>query len=345
MTVKEEPIIEKYTGLPFTEITFIPDYPKFGMIDLNADMIALFKKRTYDMAFTSQNNLSVWFNETKLELASCLDYIKLYLPDPENTELAFTIPHARWYVAACMAPNFQFNQVSFVNGICTSRGGRHVDYVTKQITSKLAAWILKKKKVEVRESFIKDNLMIFINSLIVNPSFDSQTKETLTTNMKVRSLTLDTRWAHKLVDMNTLNANYKNQGGFVKVEEIVCNLKSLSLNIIEPLLKEYPGFLPINSAFRATTSAGGKSQHMVGEAIDIQWPGISTEKYMEIANWVLKNLPVDQIIYEHTDAVTNTIWLHISHRKDGVQRGQAQTMKDGIYTAGFKNYYPTKKPK
>ena len=162
----------------------------------------------------------------------------------------------------------------------------------------------------------------------------------LTTNMKVRSLTLDTRWAHKLVDMNTLNANYKNQGGFVKVEEIVCNLKSLSLNIIEPLLKEYPGFLPINSAFRATTSAGGKSQHMVGEAIDIQWPGISTEKYMEIANWVLKNLPVDQIIYEHTDAVTNTIWLHISHRKDGVQRGQAQTMKDGIYTAGFKNYYP-----
>lgn len=184
MTVKEEPVIEKYTGTPFTEITFEPDYPKFGLVDLTDDMIALFKKRTYDMAFTSQNNLAVWFNNTRLELVSCLDYIKLYLPDPENTELAYTIPHARWYVAACMAPNFQFNQVSFVNGICTSRGGRHVDYVTKQITSKLASWIMKKKKVEVRESFIKDNLMVFVNSLIVNPSFDSQTKETLTTNMK-----------------------------------------------------------------------------------------------------------------------------------------------------------------
>ena len=167
----------------------------------------------------------------------------------------------------------------------------------------------------------------------------------LTANMKIRSLTLDTVWAHKLVDMTTGAAAYKNQGGIVKVEEIVCNLKSLSLNIIEPLLKEHKGFLPINSGFRATTSAGGKSQHMVGEAIDIQWPGISTEKYMEIANWVLKNLPVDQIIYEHTDAVSRTIWLHISHRKDGKQRGEALTMKDGKYEAGFKNYYPTKKPK
>jgi hypothetical protein len=175
----------------------------------------------------------------------------------------------------------------------------------------------------------------------------------LTTNMKVRTLTLDTRWAHKLQDMNSGNANYKKQGGEVKVEEIVCNLKSLSLNIIEPLLKEYPGFLPINSAFRASSSRGGTSQHMVGEAIDVQWfvkgVGISTEKYMEIANWMLKNLPVDQLIYEHTETYGN-VWLHISHRKDGKQRGQAMTMKknkDGeeVYTLGFKNYYPTKKPK
>ena len=174
----------------------------------------------------------------------------------------------------------------------------------------------------------------------------------LTENMKIRSLTLDTRWPHKLVDMNTANANYAKQGGNVKVEEIVCNLKSLSLNIIEPLLKEYPGFLPLNSAFRASSSRGGTSQHMVGEAIDIQWLGknvISTEKYMEIANWVLSNLPVDQLIYEHTDTYGN-VWLHISHRKDGKQRGQALTMKknkDGeeVYSSGFKNYYPTKKPK
>ena len=182
MLDKEPPIIEKYTDAPFTEITFVPDYGRFSMPDLSDDMIALFRKRTYDMAFTSKNGIDVWFNDTRLELKSCIDYIHYYLPESEH--IAYTIPHQRWYVAACMAPNFQFTQVSFVNGICTIRGGRHVDYVTKQITSKLASWILKKRKVEVRESFIKDNLMVFVNSIIVNPSFDSQTKETLTTNIK-----------------------------------------------------------------------------------------------------------------------------------------------------------------
>ena len=202
MLIKEEPTIEKYAGKPFTEIMFVPDYTRFGMTDLSNDMISLFKKRTFDMAFTSQNNLTVWFNGTQLALNSCLDYIKLYLPEPETISLSYTIPHARWYVAACMSPNFQFNQVSFVNGISTIRGGRHVDYVTKQITSKLAAWIHKKKKVEVRESFIKDNLMVFVNALIVNPSFDSQTKETLTTNMKDfgSKFDLDDKFIESLAD-------------------------------------------------------------------------------------------------------------------------------------------------
>ena len=34
----------------------------------------------------------------------------------------------------------------------------------------------------MKENTIKENLMVFVNSVIVNPSFDSQTKETLTTN-------------------------------------------------------------------------------------------------------------------------------------------------------------------
>lgn len=166
----------------------------------------------------------------------------------------------------------------------------------------------------------------------------------LSPNVKLRTVTLDCIWPHKLKNMVTANAAYKSQKGIVKIDEIVCNLKSLAVNIIEPLLKQYPGFFKINSAFRATSSAGGASQHMVGEAIDIQWKDISTEKYMEISNWVLKNLPVDQIIYEHTSTYGG-IWLHISHKKNGKQRYLAMTMKGGSYIAGFKNYYPTRKKK
>ena len=90
-------------------------------------------------------------------------------------------PNERWEIGACLSQNFVFQQISFVNGINTHRGGKHVDYIVKQITKKMVEFINKKKKVEVKESFIKDNLMVFINATIVNPAFDSQTKETLST--------------------------------------------------------------------------------------------------------------------------------------------------------------------
>ena len=50
-------------------------------------------------------------------------------------------------------------------------------------------------------------------------------EDNLSANIKVRTLTLDTTWPHKL----------KNQGGLTK-EEIVCNLRNLSINVIEPIL-------------------------------------------------------------------------------------------------------------
>jgi hypothetical protein len=168
--------------------------------------------------------------------------------------------------------------------------------------------------------------------------------------------------------MFTKNAQYYEKGskvktGWVEIPEIICNLKSLAVNIVEPLLEAYPGFMVpaegkslkrINSAFRNYNSAKDVSQHPLGQAIDVQWfpggswkgPNYSTEKYMEIANWILKNLPVDQLIYEHTNTYGN-VWLHISHSRGGVQRtDNAWTMYNSgggeVYVLGFFNRYPSK---
>lgn len=90
----------------------------------------------------------------------------------------------RWQIGATMSPNFQFKQVSFVNGIHTTKGGKHVDYVLREITQLLVKHIKSKKHVAVRETLVRDNLSLFINSIIVNPNFDSQSKDTLTSNSK-----------------------------------------------------------------------------------------------------------------------------------------------------------------
>ena len=90
-------------------------------------------------------------------------------------------PHQYWEYAVCISPLDEFVQVSYVNGIHTKKGGKHVDYITNQIVKKLVAYIEKKKKIKVKPITVKEQLMIFVNCNIENPPFDSQTKEYLTT--------------------------------------------------------------------------------------------------------------------------------------------------------------------
>ena len=202
LDVKEDPIIQDYKKKPFTRITFKPDYNKFGIEALSQDMISLLYKRAYDIVATTNSKVSVHFNENKIEIDGFASYMKLYMKNNNSTtnddiktnETNETIEELkepdfitqnvndRWLIGACLTPSFGFKQVSFVNGINTTRGGKHVDYVTKQITSHIVDYIQKKKKITVKENIIKENIMVFVNSTIVNPSFDSQTKETLTTN-------------------------------------------------------------------------------------------------------------------------------------------------------------------
>lgn len=62
----------------------------------------------------------------------------------------------------------EFRQVSFVNGICTSKGGTHVNYVVDQIVERLQEAIVKKNKNlgKVKPFQIKSYLWVFVNCLI-----------------------------------------------------------------------------------------------------------------------------------------------------------------------------------
>lgn len=125
------------------------------------------------------------------------------------------------------------------------------------------------------------------------------------------------------------------QCGF-SLADIVCNLKSLAVNILEPLRAHYPNGFRVNSGFRI---GSGASQHNRGQACDIQWQGISNQEYLARAQWVRSNLPFDQLIMEHSPN-THSIWLHVSYNRSlGKQRGDVRTMIAGRYPKGLKVYY------
>ena len=180
-TKKDKPKITSYKSKPYTKITYTPDYKRFKSGGLTDDMIKIMKKRAYDLTCCTDNTVAVYFNDDKLESKNFERYIDLYIGTKKDYFRVYE-RNERWEIGVALTPNHNFEQVSFVNGISTSKGGKHVDYIVSQITKKLGAFITKKHKLDVKPTFIKDNLIVFIKCIIDNPSFDSQTKECMTTN-------------------------------------------------------------------------------------------------------------------------------------------------------------------
>ena len=181
MQVTSPPTIERYTKYPYTKIVFQPDYSKFKATNLTADMRNLFVKRVHDVCALTDPGIKVFFNEEKIDIKSFEKYVDLYITESkQENPRAFDLTNGRIQVAAAFSDD-GFNQVSFVNGVCTQKGGTHVEAVVNQIAKKLIELVQKRKKIKLKPQHIKDHLFLFLNSTIVNPTFDSQTKDTLTT--------------------------------------------------------------------------------------------------------------------------------------------------------------------
>jgi DNA topoisomerase-2 len=183
MEHRDKPVVKASTKAPYTTIQFLPDYAKFGMTGMEGETMRLFEKRVYDACATTPNTVSVYFNDVKLEAKDFEKYCDLYIGGKDDTPRAYESCNDRWEVLATTSDNGQFHQVSFVNGINTLKGGKHVEYITNQITKKLTEIASSKKKKEIKPQHIRDNLWVFVKCAVVNPAFDSQTKETLTTQM------------------------------------------------------------------------------------------------------------------------------------------------------------------
>lgn len=181
--------IKPFDGDDFTCITFQPDLAKFKMQALDRDTVALLTRRAYDIAGATKG-VKVILNGKRLPVNGFRSYVDLYLKDRTDEvgaplSVVHELVNERWEV--CLAISEKgFQQVSFVNSIATTKGGRHVDYVADQVVAKLIEVVKKKNKagVTVKPFQIKNHMWLFVNCLIENPSFDSQTKENMTLQQK-----------------------------------------------------------------------------------------------------------------------------------------------------------------
>lgn len=217
MSVIGTPKITTSAAKPYTEIVYEPDLSRFlwggaTPTEIPADMLAVIATRVVDAAACASKECRVTLNGAVIPTNTFTKYISLYLSDDSaasvdsdttpsgpaggaggptssasTKRIAYEAAGERWEIGAILTRDLHGDappderHISFVNGIATRRGGKHVEYVTKHILSTFCEVAKKKAKLDLTPALLKDSVVWFINATIVNPSFDTQTKETLTT--------------------------------------------------------------------------------------------------------------------------------------------------------------------
>jgi len=186
MTQKDAPVVtDCKSQSEYTKVTFFPDFPRFGMNGLDNDICSLMMKRVYDIAASTSKQIKVVLNGKQLSIRSFEDYVRFFLQsatDGSGGPCIYEKCSDRWEVAFSLSDG-NFNQVSFVNSINTIKGGTHVAHVSDQVVEAILKVVKGKNRggIDIKPAHVRNHLWVFINCLIENPAFDSQTKETLTT--------------------------------------------------------------------------------------------------------------------------------------------------------------------
>lgn len=103
--------------------------------------------------------------------------------------------------------------------------------------------------------------------------------------------------------------------------EVVDNLGALCRNVLEPARQAFGGAITVTSGYRSkalNAAVGGKanSQHLVGEAADIQ-----VRSGLRRLWKIIRDRGVyDQLLYERSG---KSVWIHVSYTRYGGNRHQA----------------------
>ena len=114
MSITENPKLTSYSKKEeYTMIAFKQDFREFNMSQFDDDIIALLKKRVYDMVGCVKD-VKVFLNNERLKLKNFKEYMQLYLGEQEpHPTIVYECVSERWEIGALPSPESQFQQVRY----------------------------------------------------------------------------------------------------------------------------------------------------------------------------------------------------------------------------------------
>jgi len=140
-----------------------------------------------------------------------------------------------------------------------------------------------------------------------------------------------------LAEMTTTNTGLPN----VAPSDVMPSLKALCVNVLEPIRAHFGKPVHVNSGYRSpavnrAVGSSSTSQHGMGQAADIEIPGLSN---LDLARWIADNLKFDQLILEaHRKGDPSSGWVHVSYGPR--MRSQVLTMTMGSHGAVYSGGLP-----
>eukprot|EP01138_Halocafeteria_seosinensis_P002232 gb/GECG01002284.1/.p1 GENE.gb/GECG01002284.1/~~gb/GECG01002284.1/.p1 ORF type:complete len:1313 (+),score=209.12 gb/GECG01002284.1/:1-3939(+) len=215
MQTRSEPTITSLDKAEsdYTRVTFRPDLAKFGQETLDEGSLKMIMLRTLDAAAVYEG-VTVELNGKQLPVAGFQKYVEL-LQDSAVRQAAdqgISLEGSEKAVYHKLNRHWEFavgptigakplnhltsggsslshgyanspEGMSFVNGIRTNRGGSHVSAIMEQLCRKGAALLQKKRKdLSINAQQVRNHIRLYLNTRVQNPSFDSQSKDFLTTS-------------------------------------------------------------------------------------------------------------------------------------------------------------------
>lgn len=116
-------------------------------------------------------------------------------------------------------------------------------------------------------------------------------------------------------------------------KKVIENLRALCIEVLQPLRDCLGKPVVISSGYRSSEvnkAVGGVkgSQHLRGEAADIHVE--NTEHLLKIMHFIMEETDFDQLIWEKNKAGTQ--WVHVSYRRNGVNKHQVLSSKELLFT-------------
>ena len=207
-----KPIIKKYKFAEITinsniiinkggvKITIEPDFNKFKTDSFSNDMIQLLSRRVIDLIGLTRDNIKIYLNNKYIKRENNFEsYLQLY-PSEHSWIISHCVKNPLWSFAIRFNDN-DIPHISFVNGIFTNKGGKHVEYIIDLLLDKFQKIIGS----NFTKKLLNDHITICLKSSIVNPTFNSQTKEELNTpitkfgvlnNVSMKCIIPDSFWSN-----------------------------------------------------------------------------------------------------------------------------------------------------